>query len=94
MGLSPFSHADLVRVSEEAAKNAVLVDSKRIMTDSILTALDERKAACSRKDATTSLGTGHTCICAEQRQAQNLTPARVRLRVTLCPSANGQRTRT
>lgn len=42
-----FSPADLVRVSEEAAKNAVLVDSKRIMTDSILAALDERKAACS-----------------------------------------------
>jgi SpoVK/Ycf46/Vps4 family AAA+-type ATPase len=42
-----FSPADLVRVSEEAAKNAVLVDSKRITTDSILCALDERKAACS-----------------------------------------------
>ena len=42
-----FSPADLGRVSEEAAKNAVLVDSKRIMTDSILTALDERKAAFS-----------------------------------------------
>lgn len=42
-----FSPADLVRVSEEAAKHAVLVDSKRIMTDSILAALDERKAACS-----------------------------------------------
>jgi SpoVK/Ycf46/Vps4 family AAA+-type ATPase len=42
-----FSPADLVRICEEAAKNAVLVDSKRIMTDSILAALDERKAACS-----------------------------------------------
>jgi SpoVK/Ycf46/Vps4 family AAA+-type ATPase len=42
-----FSPADLVRVGEEAAKNAVLVDSKRITTDAILSALDERKAACS-----------------------------------------------
>ena len=41
-----FSPADLVRVSEEAAKNAVLIDSKRITTESILSALEERKAAC------------------------------------------------
>lgn len=41
-----FSPADLVRVCEEAAKNAVLVDSKRITTESVLSALDERKAAC------------------------------------------------
>jgi len=45
-GAGSFSPADLVRVSEEAAKNAVLVDSKRITTESILSALDERKAAC------------------------------------------------
>ncbi len=42
----PFSPADLVRVGEEAAKNAVLIDSKRITTESILSALEERKAAC------------------------------------------------
>lgn len=41
-----FSPADLVRVSEEAAKKAVLIDSKRITTESILSALEERKAAC------------------------------------------------
>jgi SpoVK/Ycf46/Vps4 family AAA+-type ATPase len=41
-----FSPADLVRISEEAAKNAVLIDSKRITTESILSALEERKAAC------------------------------------------------
>lgn len=41
-----FSPADLVRVSEEAAKNVVLIDSKCITTESILTALEERKAAC------------------------------------------------
>lgn len=46
-GAESFSPADLVRISEEAAKNAVLVDSKRITTDSILSALDERKAASS-----------------------------------------------
>ena len=40
------SPADLVRVSEEAAKNAVLSNSKRITTESILSALKERKAAC------------------------------------------------
>ena len=40
------SSADLVRVSEEAAKNAVLGSSKRITTESILSALEERKAAC------------------------------------------------
>lgn len=42
----PLSAADLVRVSEEAAKNAVLIDSKHITTESILSALEERKAAC------------------------------------------------
>jgi SpoVK/Ycf46/Vps4 family AAA+-type ATPase len=42
-----FSPADLSRVSEEAAKNAILLGSKRIMTSSILAALDERKAAFS-----------------------------------------------
>jgi SpoVK/Ycf46/Vps4 family AAA+-type ATPase len=41
-----FSPADLVRIGEEAAKNAVLIDSKRITTESILSALEERKAAC------------------------------------------------
>ena len=41
-----FSPADLVRVSEEAAKKAVLIDSKRITTESILSALEERKATC------------------------------------------------
>jgi len=41
-----FSPADLVRVSEEAAKNAVLIDSKRITTESILSTLEERKAVC------------------------------------------------
>jgi len=41
-----FSPADLVRVSDEAAKNAVLIESKRITSESILSALEERKAAC------------------------------------------------
>jgi SpoVK/Ycf46/Vps4 family AAA+-type ATPase len=45
-GAESFSPADLVRVGEEAAKNAVLIDSKRITTESILSALEERKAAC------------------------------------------------
>lgn len=41
-----FSPADLVRVSEEAAKDAVLIESRRISSQSILSALEERKAAC------------------------------------------------
>jgi SpoVK/Ycf46/Vps4 family AAA+-type ATPase len=41
-----FSPGDLVRVSEEAAKNAVLIDSKCIATESILAALEERKVTC------------------------------------------------
>lgn len=40
------SPADLVRASEEAAKKAVLTGSKQITTESILSALAERKAAC------------------------------------------------
>lgn len=40
------SPADLVRISEEAAKKAVLIDSKRITNESMLSALEERKAAC------------------------------------------------
>jgi len=41
-----FSPADLVRASHEAAKNAILGGSNRITTESILSALEERKAAC------------------------------------------------
>ncbi len=41
-----FSPADLVRASQEAAKNAILGGSNRITTEAILAALEERKAAC------------------------------------------------
>jgi SpoVK/Ycf46/Vps4 family AAA+-type ATPase len=39
------SHADLARVSEEAAKHAVLGGSQRITSEALLAALQERKAA-------------------------------------------------
>jgi len=40
------SHADLARASEEAAKRAVLSGSRRISSEALLSALQERKAAC------------------------------------------------
>lgn len=40
------SFADLARASEEAAKQAVLAGSKRIVSEALLSALRERKAAC------------------------------------------------
>ena len=40
------SFADLARASEEAAKQAVLGGSKRIVSEALLSALRERKAAC------------------------------------------------
>jgi SpoVK/Ycf46/Vps4 family AAA+-type ATPase len=40
------SQADLARASEEAAKQAVLGGSKRIATDTLVSALRERKAVC------------------------------------------------
>ena len=45
-GAKSFSPADLVRASQEAAKNAILGGSNRITTEAILAALEERKAAC------------------------------------------------
>jgi SpoVK/Ycf46/Vps4 family AAA+-type ATPase len=41
------SHADLVRASEDAAKRVVLNGSTRVTTDSLLAAIQERKAASS-----------------------------------------------
>lgn len=40
------SHADLARASEEAAKHAVLGGSKRITSETLGSALEDRKAAC------------------------------------------------
>lgn len=40
------SHAELARAAEEAAKQAVLSDSKRVTSEALLSALGERKAAC------------------------------------------------
>lgn len=45
-GAKSFSPADLVRASQEAAKNAILGGSNRITTEAMLAALEERKAAC------------------------------------------------
>lgn len=40
------SHAELARAAEEAAKQAVLSGSKRVTSEALLSALQERKAAC------------------------------------------------
>jgi SpoVK/Ycf46/Vps4 family AAA+-type ATPase len=44
-GADGLSHADLARVSEEAAKLAVLSGSTRITTEALLAAIQERRAA-------------------------------------------------